>query len=477
MGRRMSQFPSLLLRHDGVSAQGAFAEAQAAFLDPDPATVQRLRSLLAASDAGVVAHFYMDAELQGALLATKWQRLHISDSLVMADRAVAMAQQGARAVVVLGVDFMSENVRAVMDSAGFGHIPVYRVTAEPIGCSLAAAAEAPAYAAYLRRAAQTPNSLHVVYINTSLRTKANAQAILPTITCTSSNVIQTILETFASDPDANVWFGPDTYMGHNLRVLFERLAHMDDAAIAALHPKHDRASVAALLPRFHYFEQGNCIVHHMFGAEVVARVRDGYPDAHITAHLEVPGEMFALALEAQGRGRGVVGSASDILGHITRQVTAAPAGPGHLQFVLGTEAGMVTAIVHAVRELLATRPELTVEIVFPVAEGAVLATGDADLPLVPGVAGGEGCSTAGGCATCPYMKMNSLDALMAVLARLQTPAALSAHAPRVYRETIGGLTVAQLGELPIRHMRDFQRSGHLPPALVEDMRTRVSAAG
>ncbi|MEB2322448.1 MAG: hypothetical protein OZ921_08040, partial [Sorangiineae bacterium] len=31
---------------------------------------------------------------------------------------------------------------------------------------------------------------------------------------------------------------------------------------------------------------------------------------------------------------------------------------------------------------------------------------------------GEGCSTAGGCATCPYMKMNSLDALLALLERL-----------------------------------------------------------
>ena len=81
----MSQpFPSLLLRADGVAAQGAFAEAQAAFLDPDPATVARLRSLLQAGEVGVVAHFYMDAELQGALLATRWTRLHISDSLVMA---------------------------------------------------------------------------------------------------------------------------------------------------------------------------------------------------------------------------------------------------------------------------------------------------------------------------------------------------------------------------------------------------------
>lgn len=475
----MSQpFPSLLLRADGVAAQGAFAEAQAAFLDPDPETVARLRALLESGEVGVVAHFYMDAELQGALLATRWTRMHISDSLVMADRAVAMAQAGARSIVVLGVDFMSENVRAVLDSAGFAAVPVYRVAAEPIGCSLAAAAEAPAYAAYLRKAAQTPNSLHVVYINTSLRTKALAQSIVPTITCTSSNVIQTVLETFAEQPGATVWFGPDTYMGQNLRALFEGLAGLDDAAIAAVHPRHDRASIAALLPRFHYFEQGNCIVHHMFGGEVVARVRADYPEAHITAHLEVPGEMFALGLEAQRHGRGVVGSTSDILGHITRVVQAAGKRPEptHLQFVLGTEAGMITSIVHAVRGQLHAHPQVTVEIVFPVAEGAVLATGDAELPLVPGVAGGEGCSTAGGCATCPYMKMNSLDALMDVLAKVATPAALAAHAPRIYREPIAGKTIAELGELPILHMREFQRSGHLPRALVEDMRGRHADA-
>jgi quinolinate synthase len=475
----MSQpFPSLLLRADGVAAQGAFAEAQAAFLDPDPETVARLRALLESGEVGVVAHFYMDAELQGALLATRWSRMHISDSLVMADRAVAMAQAGARSIVVLGVDFMSENVRAVLDSAGFAAVPVYRVAAEPIGCSLAAAAEAPAYAAYLRKAAQTPNSLHVVYINTSLRTKALAQSIVPTITCTSSNVIQTVLETFAEQPGATVWFGPDTYMGQNLRALFEGLAGLDDAAIAAVHPRHDRASIAALLPRFHYFEQGNCIVHHMFGGEVVARVRADYPEAHITAHLEVPGEMFALGLEAQRHGRGVVGSTSDILGHITRVVQAAGKRPEptHLQFVLGTEAGMITSIVHAVRGQLHAHPQVTVEIVFPVAEGAVLATGDAELPLVPGVAGGEGCSTAGGCATCPYMKMNSLDALMDVLAKVATPAALAAHAPRIYREPIAGKTIAELGELPILHMREFQRSGHLPRALVEDMRGRHASA-
>jgi hypothetical protein len=39
--------------------------------------------------------------------------------------------------------------------------------------------------------------MHVVYINTSLYTKASAQSKVPTITCTSSNVVQTVLQGFA----------------------------------------------------------------------------------------------------------------------------------------------------------------------------------------------------------------------------------------------------------------------------------------
>ena len=74
----------------------------------------------------MVAHFYMDPEVQGVLTSAReqWPHIHISDSLVMADSAVRMAEQGCRAVTVLGVDFMSENVRAILDEAGYQHIPV-----------------------------------------------------------------------------------------------------------------------------------------------------------------------------------------------------------------------------------------------------------------------------------------------------------------------------------------------------------------
>lgn len=484
-------FPSLIVRADGYAAQGAFALAQAEYLDPDRDVVERLDQLLRTREAGVVAHYYMDVELQGVLWACKHPHIHISDSLLMADSAVGMAKAGAKEIVVLGVDFMSENVRAILDDSGFANVGCWRVAEAPIGCSLAESAETRAYAAWLDQAAATPHSLHVVYINTSLRTKAEAHHKVPTITCTSSNVVATVLQTFAQQPDAHVWFGPDTYMGQNLRRLFETLLELDETSIRALHPAHSRETIRALLPRFHYFEQGNCIVHHMFGAAVAQQVERDYYDAQdvdITAHLEVPGEMFALALRAQREGRGVVGSTKNILDHVIARVDAALAqprtdSPRRLRFVLGTEAGMVTAIVRSLREHLRKAgddPGVEVEIIFPVAAEAIATTNDAALPIIPGVAGGDGCTTAGGCATCPYMKMNSLDALCDLLERLPSHDSERANVhrklvqfePRKYTQMIDGKTIAALGTEPILHMRGFSRTGKLPDALVADIRSR-----
>ena len=485
--RARAPFPSLLIRASGYEARGAFATAQASFLEPDPGLVAELDALLSAQQLGVVAHFYMDAELQGALSACRWPHVHVADSLQMAERAVRMAEQGARAIAVLGVDFMSENVRATLDASGFASLPVYRVAEQSIGCSLAEAAEAPAYGAYLTTAARTPRSLHVIYVNTSLRTKARAQRIVPTITCTSSNVVQLILQAFAQIPDLHLWFGPDTYMGHNLASMLARLATLDAASIARLHPAHTPASVAAAARRFACFEQGACVVHHMFGRAIVDQLRRDYADAFVTAHLEVPGEMFALGFEAQQQGRGVVGSTSNILEFIASELDRALAAdrqPGTarqpLRFVLGTETGMITPIARRVRERLERArasggPELSVEIVFPVAAEAVAQTGSAELPLVPGLAGGEGCSVEGGCASCPYMKMNSLDALLDLLKRLPTAsdAELLRYAPKSYPERIDGMSIAELGSKSIVRMRELQKSGRLPDELVAE----VVAAG
>jgi quinolinate synthase len=482
MNSEPSSFPSLLIRADELVPQGAFAEAQADYLAPDPAITARLGKLLEAQRCGVVAHFYMDPELQGVLSGCDWPHIRISDSLLMADAAIKMVEAGAEKIVVLGVDFMSENVRAMLDAAGHDQVPVYRVVAEPIGCSLAESAEAKAYGAYLTKASQTPRSLHVIYINTSLSVKARAHHLVPTITCTSSNVVPTVLQAFAQVPDLHLWFGPDTYMGHNLREMFQGISQMHEAAVRELHPEHTPATIASLLERFHTFEQGTCVVHHMFGADVAARVERDYADCFVTAHLEVPGEMFRLALTAQQNGNGVVGSTSNILSFIAEKVNARVAAGkgGRLRFVLGTEAGMITAIVRRVQKILDEHraegaPSIEAEIVFPVASEAVAATDDAELGVVPGVAGGEGCSTAGGCATCPYMKMNSLDALTDLLERLGTdePDKLIPLFPRKYAERIDGRSMADLGGEPILHMRGFQREGCLPQGLVDDIAARA----
>ena len=83
---------------------------------------------------------------------------------------------------------------------------------------------------------------------------------------------------------------------------------------------------------------------------------------------------------------------------------------------------MITAIVRRVQQQLqaAGRRDLEVEVVFPVAPDAMVSERTASLngaevtlpgglAIVPGAASGEGCSTEGGCASCPFMKMNTLQ--------------------------------------------------------------------
>ncbi len=470
-------FPRLRITAEALRPLGSFAEAQAAMLQPPGSQVDRLLELVRAREAGIVAHFYMDPALQGVLRAVReagWPHVFVADSLKMAEAALQMAEAGVRRLVVLGVDFMSENVRAVLDASGYEALPVYRVAREPIGCSLAEAAEAKAYGAWLHelRSSGRP-TLHVVYVNTSLSVKGKADRLVPTITCTSSNVVRLVLQAFAQVPGLHVAFGPDTYMGRNLGRWLQVLSESPPEQVRALHPAHDPGTVAAARERFSWFPEGHCIVHHQFGAEVVRRVREELPEALVTAHLEVPGEMFELGLQAQRAGRGVVGSTSAILGFVRERLAEAvqQPGPARLQVVLGTETGMISAIVAEAQRLLreAGRADVELEVVFPVSAEAV-APGEAGdvLPVLPGPAAGEGCSAAGGCAVCPFMKMNSLEALLDLLERAgrEPEDRLAPFAPRRPQAEIDGEPLARAGIRPTLAMRAFQQSGRLPDDLV-----------
>mmetsp|Transcript_14289 Transcript_14289/g.18024 ORF Transcript_14289/g.18024 Transcript_14289/m.18024 type:complete len:571 (-) Transcript_14289:45-1757(-) len=492
-------FPSIVIGSKGrIEPQGSFAEAQAEFLSPDPTTVESLSSKLLTAKMGVVAHYYMDVELQGILQGISHHQkstidtpfISIADSLAMGDHAVKMAEAGAESIACLGVDFMAESVSAILSRNGWGHVPVYRATSRAIGCSLAESAEREGYRAWLEKARRTSEkALHVVYINTSLETKAVSASIVPTITCTSSNVLKTILTASAQmGPELKVYYGPDTYMGNNLvsllNAITQRSEWSDERIAKELHPEHNRKSLALLRDAIDVYPNGNCVVHHMFGASVVDTVKRHYEDAFVTAHLEVPGEMFEIAMEKSLEGRGVVGSTSDILTFISAKVTEAAAesegGSTRLKFVLGTEAGMVTSIVQSVHTILekSGNDKVEAEIIFPVASDAVMAVDDddatnSDLAIVPGVSGGEGCSTAGGCATCPFMKMNDLDALenvvdMVISQGEQDDATLKRHLPpdRLSGKMLGGVNAIDLGTEPILFMRQFMKDSLLPDQLV-----------
>ena len=490
------------------------------FLDPDLEIVSELGEKLINGKVGVVAHYYMDVELQGVLDAIKSHqkeqdikngnevisRIAIADSLAMGDHAVKMAKSGATSIVCLGVDFMAESVSAILGKNGFSHIPVYRATKSKIGCSLAESAERTSYKAWLTLAANAPHkALHVVYINTSLTTKALSASIVPTITCTSSNVLRTLLQASAQmGPDElTIYYGPDTYMGENLVTMLQAILDSgwsDERIKNELHPEHDRKSIELLKSKINVFPEGNCVVHHMFGQDVVDTVKQYYNDAYVTAHLEVPGEMFQIAMEKSLNDHGTVGSTSDILKFISNKVSDAAkvdvdvdiddnsnksSSVKRLRFVLGTEAGMVTSIVRSVQTILKENNSQNVEaeIIFPVASEAMTIVDEEnpDLSIVPGVSAGEGCSTAGGCATCPFMKMNDLDALSDIVDMVieggdRNQLTLKGHLPPARHDSmINGMNAVELGVQPIVHMRDFMQHGVLSDDLIQKINTGISS--
>ncbi|KAL7491370.1 hypothetical protein ACHAWT_000747 [Skeletonema menzelii] len=292
--------------------------------------------------------------------------------------------------------------------------------------------------------------------------------------------------------ELRICYGPDTYMGENLVSLLTAVLDSkwsDERIKRDLHPAHDQASIRALRDNTDVYPSGNCVVHHMFGQSVVDTVMNDYSDAYVTAHLEVPGEMFQIALKKSLVDDGVVGSTSNILNFIERKVKEASekGEKKRLKFILGTEAGMVTSIVRSVQEILdsSSSKGVEAEIIFPVSSEAVMGvekdgseSSTSSLEVVPGVAGGEGCSTAGGCATCPFMKMNDLDAVQDIVDMIGRSSGdgnstlqlqLNKHLPpnKLGGKKIDGRDAIDLGTEPIVYMREFMQSKKMSDSLVE----------
>ena len=83
----------------------------------------------------IVAHYYIDVELQGILQVMKEKHgtlVAILDSLAIGDYAVKICENGATSIACLGVDFMVKSVQAILKRNRFPSIPMYQLQAKEI---------------------------------------------------------------------------------------------------------------------------------------------------------------------------------------------------------------------------------------------------------------------------------------------------------------------------------------------------------
>lgn len=96
--------------------------------------------------------------------------------------------------------------------------------------------------------------------------------------------------------------------------------------------------------------------------------------------------------------------------------------------------------------------------------------------MIPGPISGEGCSMEGGCANCPYMKMNTITALNYIIDNIDNKELLRPYEPKLnYDVNEGGnesFSIVDEGTEPIFHMLHFQKTGFLSNELIEKIKKR-----
>tara|TARA_Y100000588_G_scaffold110956_1_gene121675 strand:- start:210 stop:1268 length:1059 start_codon:yes stop_codon:yes gene_type:complete len=282
---------------------------------------QQAGDLLSREDAVLVAHYYVDSELQELAEETGGC---VADSLEMARFGLS---HPASTVIVAGVRFMGETAKILSPEK---QVLVVEPQAE---CSLDLGCPPAAFGAFCD---QHPERTVVVYANTSAEVKARADWVV-----TSSIAVDLVADLAAKDKKM-IW-APDRYLGDYVK----------------------RQTGADLL-----LWDGSCIVHEEFKGEVLSNLKQQHPQAKVLVHPESPASVIELA--------DVVGSTSQLI-LAAQQLDSS-------YFIVATEEG----ILHKMRQ---SAPKKT---------------------FVAAPTAGEG-ATCISCAHCPWMKMNDLQRLIAVL--------------------------------------------------------------
>lgn len=205
-----------------------------------------IKQLLKDNNAQLVAHYYVDDELQALAEETGGV---VADSLEMANFG---AQSDADMLVVCGVRFMGETAKMLSPEKTV-LMPDLDAT-----CSLDFGCPADEFAQFC---AEHPDHTVVVYANTSAEVKAIADWVV-----TSGNALQIV--THLKEQGQKIIWAPDRHLGHWIE---------QETGIEML--------------RWH----GHCIVHDEFKKFELEQLMAKHPKAKLLVHPESPAEVVDLA--------------------------------------------------------------------------------------------------------------------------------------------------------------------------------------
>jgi quinolinate synthase len=205
-----------------------------------------IMELLKARDAVLVAHYYVDPDIQDLAEATGGC---VADSLEMARFG---AHHPARLLVVAGVRFMGETAKILSPEK---KVIMPTLEAE---CSLDIGCPADEFEAFCKA---HPDRTVVVYANTSARVKALSDWVV------TSSIARPIVEHLAAKCEKILW-APDKYLGQWIQ----------------------QSTGADML-----LWNGACVVHEEFKSKALFDLKALYPDAGVLVHPESPAAVIDIA--------------------------------------------------------------------------------------------------------------------------------------------------------------------------------------
>ncbi|MAT53884.1 MAG: quinolinate synthase [Saprospirales bacterium] len=302
-------------------------------VDPTIDLVEEIEKLKKEKNAVILAHYYQESEIQDVAD-------YIGDSLGLSQEA---AKTDADIIVFAGVHFMAETAKILS--------PEKKVLLPDLkaGCSLADSCPAPLFRKFKEK---HPDHIVVSYVNTTAEMKT-----LTDICCTSTNAVQ-IIESIPKDQP--IIFAPDINLG---RYLVKKTG------------------------RDMLLWNGTCMVHEMFSAEKITKLKERHPNALLIAHPECEAHILERA--------DFIGSTTGLLNFTVNSDAT--------EFIVATEVG----IIHQMQK---RSPHKTF------------------IPAPPN----DQCA----CNVCPHMKRNTMEKLYLCMKYEQPEIILPDHIIRDARASI-----------------------------------------